>query len=267
MKSSNRSIPIALEAEPTKTGASRAFVKPSFAPCVMTASGSVPSSRYCSIRASSDSATASISFSRAGSAIAWISSGHSDSSALGPDGYRSAFSWSRSAMPLKSFSAPIGSSNGATWFPKEDTSWSSVAWKSARSRSSLFTKIARGRSSWTASSHANSVWTSTPSTAETTTITASAARTAERTSPTKSAVPGASRTLIFASFHSIGDIARDTEIWRRCSSGSWSETVLPSSTVPIRVMAPEANSIASSRVVFPEPPCPTSKTLRMSFAS
>ena len=50
MKSSSRSIPIALEAEPTKTGASRAFVNPSLAPWVMTASGSVPSSRYCSIK-------------------------------------------------------------------------------------------------------------------------------------------------------------------------------------------------------------------------
>ncbi len=170
-------------------------------------------------------------------------------------------------MPLNSVSAPIGSSKGATWFPKADTSWSSVAWKSARSRSSLFTKIARGRSSCTASSHAYSVCTSTPSTAETTTITASAARTAERTSPTKSAVPGASSTLILTSFHSIGATESETEICRRCSSASWSDTVLPSSTVPIRVIAPDANSMASSSVVFPEPPCPTSKTLRMSFAS
>ncbi len=86
MKSRSRSIPIAFEAEPTKTGARRAFAKPAFAPWAIVASGSVPSSRYCSIRASSDSATASMSFSRAGSAIAWISSGQSDSSARGPDG-------------------------------------------------------------------------------------------------------------------------------------------------------------------------------------
>jgi hypothetical protein len=80
-------------------------------------------------------------------------------------------------------------------------------------------------------------------------------------------VPGASSTLILVSFHSIGAIASETEICRRCSSGSWSETVLPSSTVPIRVSAPAVKSIASSSVVFPEPPWPTSKTLRMSFAS
>ena len=68
-------------------------------------------------------------------------------------------------------------------------------------------------------------------------------------------------------FHSIGATESETEICRRCSSGSWSDTVLPSSTVPIRVIAPDANSIASSSVVLPEPPWPTSKTLRMSFAS
>ncbi len=86
MKSSSRSTPIAFAAEPTITGARRAFAKPSFAPETMCSSGSVPSSRYSSISASSLSATASISFSRAGSAISWISSGHSDSSAFGPDG-------------------------------------------------------------------------------------------------------------------------------------------------------------------------------------
>ena len=187
MKSSNRSIPIALAADPTITGASLARAKPSFAPLTMCSSGSVPTSRYSSIRSSSDSATASISFSRAGSAMWWISSGHSDSSAFGPLGYRSAFSCRRSATPRNSCSAPIGSSKGATWFPNAETSWASVPWKSARSRSSLFTKIARGRPASTASSHAASVCTSTPSTAETTTITASAARIAERRSPTKSA--------------------------------------------------------------------------------
>ena len=86
MKSRSRSIPIAFEAEPTNTGASRALREPVLRALGDVASGSVPSSRYCSISASSDSATASISFSRAGSAIAWISSGQSDSSARGPVG-------------------------------------------------------------------------------------------------------------------------------------------------------------------------------------
>ena len=86
MKSRSRSIPIAFAADPTNTGASRARGEPAFAPLTMCSSGSEPCSRYSSINASSDSATASISFSRAGSAIAWMSSGHSDSSAIGPLG-------------------------------------------------------------------------------------------------------------------------------------------------------------------------------------
>ncbi len=79
-------MPIAFVAEPTRTGASRAAANPAFAPLTMCSSGSVPCSRYSSINASSDSATASTSFSRTGSAIAWISSGQADSSAIGPPG-------------------------------------------------------------------------------------------------------------------------------------------------------------------------------------
>ena len=79
-------MPIAFAADPQITGARRARAKPSFAPDTMCSSGNDPLSRYSSINASSDSATASMSFSRAGSAIACRSSGHSDSSALGPSG-------------------------------------------------------------------------------------------------------------------------------------------------------------------------------------
>jgi hypothetical protein len=86
MKSRSRSIPIVFAADPTNTGARRAAANPAFAPITMCSSGSEPCSRYSSINASSDSATASTSFSRAGSAIAWMSSGHSDSSAIGPLG-------------------------------------------------------------------------------------------------------------------------------------------------------------------------------------
>ena len=83
----------------------------------------------------------------------------------------------------------------------------------------------------------------------------------------KSAYPGASSTLILTPFHSIGAIERETEMPLRCSSGSWSLTVLPSSTTPMRVIAPAVYNMASSRVVLPDPPWPTSRTLRMSFAS
>ena len=83
----------------------------------------------------------------------------------------------------------------------------------------------------------------------------------------KSAYPGASSTLILTPSHSIGAMVSETEMLLRCSSGSWSLTVLPSSIVPMRVIAPAVKSIDSSRVVFPEPPWPTNRTLRMSFAS
>ena len=83
----------------------------------------------------------------------------------------------------------------------------------------------------------------------------------------KSAYPGASRTLIFTPLHSTGAMPSETLMPFLISSGSKSLTVLPSSTVPILVVAPEANCIASSSVVLPAPPCPTSNTLRMSLAS
>ena len=69
--------------------------------------------------------------------------------------------------------------------------------------------------------------------------------------------------LIFVPSHSTGTSESETLIPRRTSSGSWSETVVPSSTEPIRVIAPAANRIASARVVFPAPLCPTRTTFRM----
>ena len=49
---------------------------------------------------------------------------------------------------------------------------------------------------------------------------------------------------------------------RRCSTSSWSETVVPSSTRPARGIVPVAASSASTRVVLPAPEWPTSTTLR-----
>jgi hypothetical protein len=69
--------------------------------------------------------------------------------------------------------------------------------------------------------------------------------------------------LIFVLRHSTGAMERETLMPRRISSGSWSETVLPSSILPMRVMVPEVNSIASVRVVFPAPLCPTRTTFRI----
>ena len=52
-------------------------------------------------------------------------------------------------------------------------------------------------------------------------------------------------------------------MWRLISSGSKSQTVEPSSTLPARGMAPVAKRRASANVVFPAPLCPTRATLRI----
>ena len=94
---------------------------------------------------------------------------------------------SRSATPWNAASSPMGSSSGAMPAPKRSRSWSRVRVNEARSRSSLFTKIMRGRPSRSASRQMASVCTSTPSTALTTKTARSTTRSAARTSPTKSA--------------------------------------------------------------------------------
>src|SRR5690349_21556042 len=68
--------------------------------------------------------------------------------------------------------------------------------------------------------------------------------------------------LILCPCHSSGATARLTDIWRRSSSGSKSEVVLPSSMEPIREIAPARKSRASLSVVLPAPPCENKPTLR-----
>ena len=81
---STRSTPRGRAAAAHRTGAILASAKPRLTPWTTSSSESSPSSRYFSINASSDSATASISFSRKGSALPEMSSGHSPSVAFGP---------------------------------------------------------------------------------------------------------------------------------------------------------------------------------------
>src|SRR6267378_4972488 len=50
---------------------------------------------------------------------------------------------------------------------------------------------------------------------------------------------------------------------RFCSSGSVSRMLVASSTLPRRFVAPTAWSRLSTRVVLPDPPCPTTATLRI----
>src|SRR4051794_16521601 len=172
----------------------------------------------------------------------------------------------RSTTPLTSCSIPMGISVATTCGPKEALGESRVRKKSARSRSSMFTKTTRATSSSSARCHRRLVETSTPMTALTTKTAASHTRRDPRASATKLGSPGVSMRLILRSCHSKEFSAAPIDIWRDCSSASASETVLPSATEPSRLVAPAWNSRASCREVFPLPRWPTSATLRMRSA-
>src|SRR6187401_2585307 len=74
----------------------------------------------------------------------------------------------------------------------------------------------------------------------------------------KSAYPGESIRFILRSFHSTGSSEALIETLRFTSSGSKSEALVPSSTLPRREMAPLTNNAASANDVLPVPPCPSS---------
>src|SRR6185312_15810303 len=70
--------------------------------------------------------------------------------------------------------------------------------------------------------------------------------------------------LIFASIHSAYAQPRLIEYLRSISSGAKSVSAVPSRTDPWRLLDPETKASASTRVVFPLAPCPTTATLRIS---
>src|SRR5262249_34456689 len=82
----------------------------------------------------------------------------------------------------------------------------------------------------------------------------------------KAELPGVSIRFTSCFFQAAWWSAALIVLLRRCSSGSVSNADEPSSTRPMRVAAPAANSRASATLVFPVPPCPTMATLR-SFAT
>ena len=126
----------------------------------------------------------------------------------------------RSITPRTSCSEPIGISVATTCGPNAAFRESSVRKKSARSRSSMFTKIRRESPSSAARFHRRSVCTSTPVTAFTTTTTESTTRIAARASATKLGSPGVSIRLILRSWKSIEATAASIDICRSCSSSS-----------------------------------------------
>ncbi len=172
----------------------------------------------------------------------------------------------RSMTPLMSCSEPIGISVATTCGPKASLQDSSARKKSARSRSSMFTKSIRARSSSSARAHSRRVLTSTPMTPLTTKIADSATRMAPSASAMKLGSPGVSRRLILRPSHSNELSASEIDSLRDCSSGSESETVVPSRTEPSRFVAPASNRSASCSDVLPPPRWPIRATLRMRSA-
>ena len=144
---------------------------------------------------------------------------------------------------------------------------SSAASKSARSRSSMFTTTARGSPCSAARSHSRCVCTSIPAAALITISAESTARSAVRVSPWNDGSPGVSIRLTFTP----PQVRWQSEAvmlieWRR-SSSSKSDTVVPSTTLPSRLVSPAACSIASTRLVLPQPRCPSTATLRICAGS
>src|SRR5215207_6848153 len=88
-------------------------------------------------------------------------------------------------------------------------------------------------------------------------------RRAPRASATKEGSPGVSIRLTLTSRHWNDASDAEIDIPRAFSSSSASETVVPSATVPRRVIAPASNRSASCSDVFPLPRWPTSATLRI----
>src|SRR3954454_2367526 len=173
----------------------------------------------------------------------------------------------RSITPRTSCSVPIGISVATTCGPKAVLSESSVRKKSARSRSSMFTKTSRATPSSAARAHRRWVETSTLITALTTKTADSHARRSPSASAMKDGSPGVSIRFTFTSRHSKEASAAEIDIPRAFSSSSESDTVVPSATVPSRVVAPASNSRASCSDVFPLPRWPTRATLRILSAA
>src|SRR4051812_47335022 len=180
-----------------------------------------------------------------------------------PSGFMYAQLCSRSTTPDSSCSAPIGSWIAIQRSESCSCTDPSTRKKSARSRSSMFTKTTRESSSSSARFHTRVVLTSTPITPETTTSAPSTTFRLAIVSAWKPESPGVSIRLIFRPCHSRFSSEAASDICRLCSSSSQSETVLPASTVPRRLILPAWKSIASTSEVLPVPRWPTTATLRI----
>ncbi len=171
--------------------------------------------------------------------------------------------WTRSTTPVNSCSLPIGISTATHRSESRSRSESIAVAKFARSRSSRLISTSRDSPSSSQRRQTRSVPTSTPITPDTVTIAPSTTRRAESTSAWKLGSPGVSIRLIQRSCHSRCTNDEPVERPRFFSSSSKSATVLPSATLPSRVVAPASYSSDSTSDVFPVPRWPITATLRI----
>src|SRR5512146_3552645 len=136
--------------------------------------------------------------------------------------------------------------------------------KSECSLSIIDTTNITGSRRATASRNIRSVPTSTPDVAGTTTSAPSAAARPAIASPWKSRYPGVSRRLILVSCHSANAGPTLIEYPRSISSAAWSVSAVPSFTDPCRFELPDTKASASTKLVLPLAPCPTTAMLRIS---
>ena len=136
-----------------------------------------------------------------------------------------------------------------------------------RSRSSLLMSRAVGSSNSLANDQTFSVETSTPATPSSTTIAASAAISAARHSLRKMLYPGVSIRLSLALCQGSAATAELMLSFLATSSSSKSVTALPSSGVKRRSVLPPAKSMADTKEVFPQWPCPINATFRIAELS
>ncbi len=181
-----------------------------------------------SISASRADASASLSLPRVtGFAVRW------------PEEYSYSVSDSSPISPLTPGDAPAtGRYSGATPSPKASWHSASTVSKSARPWSILVMTTARGIPTSAHSSHRSRVTPSMPSVADATNSAQSAARSPARRSPVKSAYPGVSSRLTVTPSTTNGRRVRFTDRFCRSSTSSKSLAVVPSSTRPIRGIAP-----------------------------
>ncbi len=105
---------------------------------------------------------------------------------------------------------------------------------------------------------------SMPEDASISTAPVSAAPSADSARPARSGRPGVSIRLIQCPSRSRCTTAADSEWPISRSSGSKSVCVVPRSTLPAAPISPAATSRASTRLVLPQPACPSRAMLRTS---